>query len=408
MGLTMVQKILAKKSGKEKVVPGEVVWAKPDLISRYDYRIQDFDIRIDPDRVALSIDHFFLANSEGTAKTHRTMRELAKKYGIHFYDIGRTGTQFQLLAEEGLVRPGMLIINVDSHVSTFGAFGTYSIGVGEDFKQALLIGEVWLKVPETLKVNVSGKFADGVTSRDLFERILGDIGPAGAIGQVVEYSGPAVLAMSIDSRMVLCNLAQFFSAYTALIAPDQEICDYVKTRSDKPFEALQSDSDAQYVKVLNFDVSKLEPMVAAPPDPHHVKTVKEVAGTEIDQAFIGTCACGRAEDLRLAARILRGRRVHSRVRFLIAPITPRIYHMAVREGLTDIFLEAGAVVGPPGCGACAGRIGYLLPGETCISTSTLNIPGRMGSPEANIYLASAATVAASAVEGRIADPRKFF
>lgn len=411
MGYTLTQKILAKKSGREEALQGEVIWAQPDLISRYDGPTlnADVDVRIDPDRIALAIDHEFMPKSEGAAKAHRAMREIARKYNIkHFYDIGRTGIQFQLLAEKGLIRPGMLIVDLDPHVSTYGAFGTYSIGVSKDYVQAYRTGEVWLKVPQTLRVNVTGNFGDGVTSRDLFEEIIGDIGPGGALGQVVQYTGPTVAQMSVESRMVLCNLVQFLSAETAIIEPDQKIHDYVKVRTDKPYETLESDIDAEYARVLDYDVSELEPMVVTPPDMYHVKTINEVAGIEIDQAFLGTCASGRMEDLRLAARILKGKQVHPRVRFVIVPITPQIHREAAREGLTDIFWEAGALVGPPGCGPCTERRGYgwLLPGERCISTGTLNIPGRMGSPKAEIYIGNPATVAASAVTGRITDPRK--
>ncbi len=410
MGYTLAQKILAKKSGRTEVLPGEIIWAKPDLITRSDGALPgDMDIRIDPDRIALCIDHYFMPTSQDAAKRHRTFREVAKKYGIkHFYDIGRGGIQFQLLAEEGLIRPGMLVVTLDPHVSTFGAFGTYSVAVAGDYIQALRTGEVWLKVPQTMKVNISGSFPKGVTSRDLFEKIMADIGLGGALGKVIQYTGPTLSAMSIESRMVLCNLVLFLSAETAIIEPDQKVNDYVKARGKEPVEVLQGDNDAEFVKVLNYDVSKLEPLVVVPPDVDHVKTIGEVVGIEINQACLGTCASGRMEDLRLAAQILKGRKVHPQVIFTIVPITPRIHREAAREGLLDIFWEAGAVVGPPSCAPCTPRAcGWLLPGERCISTGPMNIPGRMGSTEAEIYLGNPATVAASAVEGKIADPREF-
>ncbi|MFC2000880.1 aconitase/3-isopropylmalate dehydratase large subunit family protein [Chloroflexota bacterium] len=414
MGETLVQKILAKKSGKKKVIPGEVIWVQPDLIAQYSITYFSGgstlpDVRINPDRIAISPDHHFMPKGENEAKSHATMREMAKKYNIkNYHDIGQTGIQFQLLAEKGLVRPGMLIVHADSHVSTYGAFGTYAVGVGRDYVQAYRTGEVWLRVPQTLKINVTGKFPEGVTSRDLFEKILADIGPGGAIGQAIQYTGPAVSAMSIESRMVLCNSVVFMSAETAIIEPDQKILEYVKARTTGTFEALKGDASAEYTKVLNYDVSKLEPQVVMPTAVYHVKTIKEAAGIEIDQAFIGTCASGRMEDLRLAARILKGRKIHQGTRLVIAPITPEIQRDAAREGLTDIFWEAGALVGPPSCGMCLqGGYGWLLPGERFISTGTLNLPGRHGSPEAQTYLANPATVAASAVSGKITDPREF-
>ncbi len=409
MGETLVQKILAKKSGGRKVAPGEVIWAQPDLIAQYRGAQTIPDVRIDPDRIALTPDHQFVPKGEDEAKSHAGMREMAKKYSIKNYDdIGRAGIQFQLLSEKGLIRPGMLIVHIDPHISTYGAFGTYSYGVASDYIQAYRSGEVWLKVPQTLKANVTGKFAEGVTSRDLFEKILGDIGPIGALGQVVEYTGPVVSAMSIESRMVLCNLVMFLSAETAIIEPDQKVLDYVKTRTDRTFEALYGDAHAKYSRVLHYDVSNLEPQVVMPTARYHVKTVGEAAGIEIDQAYIGTCVSGRMEDLRLAAQILKGRKVHQRVRLVITPITPEIQRDAAKEGLTEIFWEAGALVGPPSCGMCyQGGFGWVLPGERLLSTGTLNLPGRQGSPEAETYLANPATVAASAVEGEITDPRKF-
>jgi len=411
MGYTLAQKILAIKSGRKKVLPGEIVYVQPDLILLYDWPGFDGllrDIRIDPDRIALNIDHFYMADTEVSAQVHRNFREAARKYNIKkFYDIGQTGIGFQLMAEKGHIKPGMLVLHLDPHASTFGAFGAYSIGVAGGVSQALLTGEVWLKVPETVKINVTGSFAKGVTSRDLFERLIGDVGPDGALGQVVQYSGPAVSAMSMESRMVLCNSVQYLAAETAIIEPNERTYEYVKARTSETFEALEGDIDAEYAKVLDYDVSKLEPQVVTPPDVYYVKPIKEVAGIDIDQAFIGTCASGRLEDLKLAAQILKGKKVHPRVRFLITPITPQIYQEAAREGLLNIFWEAGAVIGPPTCGPCYGGVGYLLPGEKCITTGTLNIPGRLGSTEAEIYMGNPATVAASAVKGQITDPREF-
>ncbi|MBI2858494.1 MAG: 3-isopropylmalate dehydratase large subunit, partial [Chloroflexi bacterium] len=227
-------------------------------------------------------------------------------------------------------------------------------------------------------------------------------------GQGVEFAGPTISAMSIESRMVMCNMVMFMSAETAVVEPDQKVIDYVKARTDKPFEAVYNDRDAEYSKVLNYDVSKLDPQVVMPTAIYHIKSVKEAEGTEIDQAYVGTCASGRMEDLRLAARILKGRKVHPRVRMVITPITPELQRDAAKEGLTEIFWEAGALVGPPSCGMCyQGGFGYVLPRERLISTGTLNLPGRQGSPEGETYLANPATVAASAVEGRITDPRKY-
>ncbi len=409
MGMTLAQKILARKSGRAEVTPGEIIYAEPDLVLLYDWPGLDFlmsDIRIDPDRIVLNIDHFFMANTEESARVHDSFRKIVKKYGIkNFYDVGRSGIGFQLIAEKGHVKPGTLIMHADPHVSTFGAFGAYAAGVGADMLSVFSLGKAWLRVPGTIRVNVTGKFQKGVTSRDLFEKLLGDLGPDGGVGNVFEFSGPAVSEMSVESRMVLCNSVQYLAAETAIINPDEKTVNYVKAVSDQPFDALRSDDDARYAKTLDYDVSGLEPQVVCPPDVYYVKPVKETEGTGIDQAVIGTCAGGRMEDLRLAARILKDRKVDPRVRLLITPITPLVAEEAAKEGLLEIFLRAGAVIGPPTCGPCFGGFGYLLPGEVAITTGTLNVPGRMGSIDAKIYMANPATVAASAVEGKITDPR---
>lgn len=410
MGFTLAQKILARKSGKDKVTPGEVIYAEPDLVLLYDWPGLDFlmsDIRINPDKIVLNIDHFFVANNEESARVHDNFRKIVQKYGIkNFYDVGRSGIGFQLLAEKGHIRPGTLIMHADSHVSTFGAFGTYATGIGGDMMSVFTIGKAWLKVPGTIKVIVTGKFQKGVTSRDLFEKLLGDLGPDGGFGNVFEFTGPAVAEMSMESRMVLCNSVQYLAAETAIINPDKKTIEYVKSVSTQPFEALKSDADAEYTRTLYYDVTNLEPQIVTPPDVYYIKPIKEIEGIEINQAFIGTCASGRIEDLRLASRILKGEKVNSHVRLLITPITPMVEEQAAREGLLDVFLRAGAVIGPPTCGPCFGGFGYLLPGEVAITTGTLNVPGRMGSIDAKIYMGNPATVAASAVEGKITDPRK--
>jgi 3-isopropylmalate/(R)-2-methylmalate dehydratase large subunit len=269
-----------------------------------------------------------------------------------------------------------------------------------------MLGKAWLKVPGTIKVNVTGKFQKGVTSRDLFEKIEGDLGPDGGTGNVFEFTGPAIATMSIESRMVLCNSVQYMAADTAIINPDKKTIAYIKGVTDEPFDAMSSDADAEYTNTINYDISTLEPQVVCPPDVYYIKSVGEAEGTAINQAFIGTCASGRMEDLRLAAKVLKGKKVHPDVRLLITPITSLIAEQAAREGLIEIFLQAGAVIGPPTCGPCFGGFGYLLPGEVAITTGTLNVPGRMGSIDSKIYMGNPATVAASAVAGKITDPRR--
>lgn len=411
MGQTIAQKILARACGRDEVRTGEIVMARPDLLWLYDWHGFDGLIRnisIEPDKVALNIDHYFSPPSEGVAKLHQNFRNTVRKYDIKkFYDVGNAGIGFHLFAEEGHIRPGMIVMHIDPHVSTMGALGAYCVGVGGDVMQGFVTGEVWLRVPETLKVTLSGTFRDGVTSRDVFERLLQDLGPDGAQGKVIEFTGPAIADMSIDARLVLCNSVQYLSAETAIVAADERVVDYLKDKTDQPYEMVRSDPDATYVREIAYDVSQIEPMVVTPPDVFYVKSVSEVAGRKIQQAMIGTCAGGRLDDLRVAARILKGKKVHPDVRFLVFPITPKTQRDASHEGLIDILTAAGAMIGPSTCGPCFGAFAQLLPGETCLSTGTMNVPGRMGSIQAEIFMANAACVAASALTGEISDPRAF-
>jgi len=411
VGQTISQKIIAAKAGRASVSPGEIVHVKPDLAMLYDW--PGFDglmktINIDADRVAINIDHYFSPPNEQIAKLHRNFRSTAKKYGVEkFYDVGRSGIGFHLFAEKGHIRPGMLVVHADPHVSTLSALGAYCVGTGADIISVFLTGDIWLKVPETLKVNVEGAFPKGVTSRDLFEKIVADIGPDGAQGMVVEFCGPAIEAMSVASRMVLCNSVQYISAETAIIEPDQKIQDYLKDRTEKSWDGVKSDPDASYVRILNYDLATLEPMVVTPPDVFYVEPIQAVAGKKINQAIIGTCASGRIEDLQMVAHVLEGRQIARDVRMIVTPITPDTHAEAIQKGYIDTILKAGALVGPSTCEPCYGAFGQLLPGEVCISTGTLNIPGRLGSTEADIYMANPATVAASAIEGSITDPRPY-
>ena len=411
MSHTISEKIIASAAGKKDVTPGEIVYVKPELVMSYEWPGQDGlikNIRIDPCRVALNLDHFFLASNMKEAKVHRNYRQTVGKYEIdQFYDVGRGGIGVHLMGEKGLVRPGMLVVHGDPHISTLGALGAYSVGIDGDTLSVFLTGEAWLKVPGTLKLHIEGEFPKGVTSRDLSEWILRDLGPDAATGMVIEYSGPTIDAMSVDSREVLCNSVQYLSAETAIINPDEITIAYVKENTDKDFKVVKSDEDAEFAEVKHYDVSKLGPQVVVPPDVFYVKDVSDVVGTEINQALIGTCAGGRIEDLRLAAGILKGKKVHPGVRLIVTPISQKTFINAMREGLIETFVESGAVILSSTCTPCFGGIGYLLPGESCIATGTLNIPGRMGSTEANIYLGSTLTVAASAIEGKISDPRNF-
>lgn len=361
-----------------------------------------------PNKIIVTFDHS--GSSIAAASARATFRKFAREQGIppeNFFDLGRQGITHQLAAERGYALPGTVHISHDTHAIMLGALGAYAVSLGYELPAYLITGETWLRVPESIKVKVSGDIPSGVMARDLFEWLLGEIGPDGAVYQAMEFVGPTIDAMSIDGRLTICDLVLFMGAVTGIVNPDKKTIDYVKARTTVPFEPLRSDPDAGYADSLDFDVSKLEPQVAVPPKRHTVKPISEVKGVEIDQAFVGSCADGRMEDLRMVAKILRGRKIHPRVKFNIGPASMEVFTQAAREGLLQIFGEAGAFVAVPGCGQCWGADNALTDGEVCVATSTCNYPGRMGSLKAEIYMVSPATAAASAVESKIADPRKY-
>jgi homoaconitate hydratase family protein len=315
------------------------------------------------------------------------------------------------MPEKGHVIPGTLIVGADSHTCTYGAFGAFATGIGSTEAAAVFAtGKIWLKVPEAIKINVNGQFQKFVTPKDLILSVIGKVGVDGAIYKSVEFTGSTVRGMSMAGRMTLCNMAVEMGAKNGIIAPDATTRKFLEGRTTKPlasFESLRSDADAVYAKIMEFDVAGLEPQVACPSSVGNVKPASELSGATVDQAFIGSCTNGRIEDLRLAAQILKGKKVKDSVRALVIPASQEVHAQALREGLIEVFTDAGAIVCGSACGPClGGHIGLLASGETCVSTSNRNFIGRMGSTEANVYLASPATVAASAVTGRITDPRE--
>ena len=335
------------------------------------------------------------------------MREFAAEQGVVLYDIGFGGVCHQVLPENGHVKPGHLIVGADSHTCTYGALGAFATGIGSTEMAAVLAtGKIWLRVPETYLMIVEGRFQPYVYAKDLILHIIGRIGADGAIYKAIEFTGPTIDEMSIGSRMTLCNMTVEMGAKTGIINPDEKSVRYVKERSGETFVPYRSDPNARYEKKFKFNVSNLEPMVACPHSVDNVRSISEVEGTPIDQAFIGSCTNGRVEDLEAAASILKGRRVKRGVRLLVTPASQKVYIEALKRGLLEILAEAGAYICNPTCGACfGGHMGILAPKEVCISSSNRNFVGRMGSPESEIYLASPATVAASAVKGEITDPR---
>ncbi len=412
--MNITEKILAKASGREIVYPREIVEAKVDSVMVNDltgplaveaFRKIGVKKVWDASKIAIILDHLAPANSEKAAELHKILRIFAKEQGIEgFYDVGE-GICHQIMVEKGYVKPGNLIVGADSHTCTYGALGAFATGIGSTEAAAVFAtGKIWLKVPEAIKINVVGDFQKFVTPKDLILYIIGKIGANGATYKSIEFAGPTIQKMSIDGRMTICNMAVEMGAKNGIIAPDEITLEYLGL---KHTEFLRSDPDASYEKIMNIDVTSLGPHVACPNSVDNVKSVNDVEGIEVNQAFIGSCTNGRIEDLRLAAQILKGRKVKRGTRLLVIPASRTIYQQALREGLIEIFVESGAVVCNPTCGPClGGHLGILASDEICISSSNRNFIGRMGSAKAKIYLASPATVAASAITGKITDPRK--
>jgi len=416
--MNIIEKILANASGKQEVSPGEIVETKIDVAMTHDLTgplaIKSFhEIGAkkvwDSNKVVIILDHLVPASSVISAELHKTVRNFAEEQHIqNFYDVGRGGVCHQVMPEKGHVRPGEVIVGSDSHTCTYGAFGAFATGIGSTEMAAVFAtGKLWFRVPEVIKVDVTGKFKKMVSAKDLTLKIVGEIGADGAIYKGLEFGGSTIRDMTIDGRMVLSNMAVEMGAKAGLIEPDKKTVDYVKARTDKPFTPVKSDPDSTYERVVDVDVSELEPQVAVPHSVDNVKPVSEVEDVKVDQAFIGSCTNGRIEDLRVAAQILKGKKIARGVRLVVIPASQEIYLNAINEGLIKTFMDAGATVGNPNCGPClGGHMGILAEGEACISTSNRNFIGRMGSTKSFVYLASPATVAASAITGKITDPRK--
>jgi len=416
MPMTLAEKILARASGNKEVVAGDYVTAKIDVAMAHEGAAWVIDEVMkagigrvwDPERIVILFDHWAPAPTELTAEMHKKIREFVKRHKIkHFYDI-KAGICHQVMPEMGHVRPGELIVGTDSHTTTYGAFGAGGTGIGTtDMAVVFATGELWFRVPESIKFRVKGTLPKYVTSKDVILKIAGDYGTEVAQYKSVEFEGPTISNMSIASRMTLSNMAMEIGAKFALIAPDDKTISYVKSRTTKPFTPLYPDPDAIYEKMYELDVSDLEPQVAFPHSVGNVKPISKAEGIKIDQAFLGSCTNGRLEDLVAAAEVLKDRKVHPDVRMIVIPASREVYLEALRAGIIETLLKAGAVVCNPTCGPCMGtHLGLLAEGERCISSSNRNFKGRMGSSKAEIYLASPYVVAASAVKGEITDPRK--
>jgi len=415
--MNLAEKILAAHTDKKKVSPGEFVNVRVDLIMANDitapiaikeFRRLGISKVFDPKKVVMVLDHFVPNKDIATAEIAKLMREFCAEQGATLFEVGKAGIEHALLPEQGLVLPGELIIAGDSHTCTYGALGAFSTGVGStDLAAAMATGDIWMKVPPTIKFVYHGTLGKWVGGKDLILYTIGDIGVDGALYSAMEFSGEAIDALSMDGRFTMANMAIEAGAKAGLFKVDNKTQLYIKSRAHRPYNVYEPDRDAEYAKVIEYDISGMEPQVALPHLPSNTKPVSQVGGIEIDQAVIGSCTNGRLEDLRVAAQILKGKKVHPRVRCIIIPGTQQIYLDALSEGLIEIFIKAGAVVSTPTCGpCCGGHMGVLAEGERCISTTNRNFVGRMGSPKSEVYLANPAVAAASAIAGSIVSPEE--
>ena len=409
--MNIIEKILAKASRKKEVHAGEVVQTEIDKAMANDITAPLAILAFkkmggkkvwNKEKVILVIDHLCPPSSDQAAKVQKMMRDFTVEQELkYFYDVGRGGVCHQIMVEKHVV-PGEVIVGADSHTTTYGALGAFSTGIGStEIASVFITGNLWFKVPEAINIIVNGELDEPVYPKDLILHIIGELGADGATYRGVKFSGRAIEVMDIEGRMTLCNMVIEMGAKNGIIEPDEKMYKYLNQQAN---EVLKEDRDAEYAETVEYDVQKLEPMVACPPSVDDVRPVSEVKGIEIDQAFIGSCTNGRLGDLRVAARVLNKRKVKKGIRVLVVPASQGVYKAALQEGLLEVFINAGALVCNPNCGPCyGGHMGLLAEGEVCIASSNRNFVGRMGSPKAEIYLASPATVAASAVTGRITD-----
>ena len=421
--MNITEKIIAKSSGKPKLEPGDVVFAKIDKVMLHDVSgpgviktfeklendgVLKIDKLFDPSMIWVTEDHFVPSVDKISAQNITKLSNFTSKFGIkkHFkYGMGQYGICHSMSHEEGLVAPGELYVGGDSHTNTTGALGAFACGLGHtDIAYAILKGKLWFKIPETLYFKLNGKLPDGVMAKDYILKIIGDITTEGGAGKAMQFGGSGISDMSVESRLTLTNMTTEAGAKNGIIEPDQKVFDYIEKRGLTKYEPVFDDDDAQYEKTFEYEASELEPLVAKPFSPDNVSVVRETTGIELDKSYIGSCTGAKYEDLLAAAKILKGKTV--KIRTEVLPATISIYKRATQDGLTEIFIDSGAVVGPPTCGTCCGaQMGVLDKDEVCVSTTNRNFPGRMGHIESKTYLASPLVAAASAVTGKLTDPR---
>lgn len=419
MGMTITEKILAAHAGLDDVAPGQLINAKLDLVLANDVTapvsIKEFkklgrETVYDRSRVALIPDHFAPNKDIQSAEQCKIMRDFARQHEVeNYFEIGQMGIEHCLLPEQGLTLPGDCIIGADSHTCTYGAVGAFATGVGStDLAAGMATGEAWFRVPESLKFAFYGdRWNNWVGGKDLILYVIGKIGVDGARYQAMEFTGDPIRNLSMDNRFTICNMAIEAGAKNGIIAPDEKTLEYVQGRAKREFKVYQSDSDAKYAEVFEINIADIEPQIAFPHLPENTRTVKESTHVKIDQVVIGSCTNGRLEDLRAAAQVLRGKKVHKEIRLIVFPGTQQIFRTAMAEGIIDALIESGAAVSTPTCGPClGGHMGILAKGERALATTNRNFVGRMGHPESEVYLCNPAVAAASAVLGRIASPEE--
>lgn len=415
MGLTMTEKILAKGAGRDSVTPGEIVEVAVDLVMTNDitaplsiaeFKKTGLERVFDPNKVVFVPDHFVPAKDIKSAEQAKIMREFAHEQGTLYFEIGRAGIEHVVLPENGLTLPGDIIIGADSHTCTYGAFNAFSTGMGStDIAAAMALGTTWVRVPESIKFVYTGTKPDNIGGKDLILHTIGLIGVDGALNSVMEFTGPVIDALPLDDRIAMCNMAIEAGGDTGIFPFDDKTRVYIDSVSDRTYQAYASDADATYARVVEIDVTNLKPVVALPHLPSNVHPADEVGDMEIHQVVIGSCTNGRLSDLRNAAEILRGRRIHDMVRCIVIPGSQEVAKQATKEGLVDVFMDAGAVFSTSTCGPClGGYMGVLAKGERCVSTTNRNFRGRMGHREAEIILCGPQVAAASAVLGRVGSP----
>jgi 3-isopropylmalate/(R)-2-methylmalate dehydratase large subunit len=415
--LTLVEKILAEHSDNKEVSPGEFINVRVDLVMANDITapiaIREFKRLgvkhvFDPNKVVMVPDHFVPNKDIASAEQAKMMREFAREQGAIYFEVGEMGIEHVLLPEQGLVLPGEVVIGADSHTCTYGALGAFATGMGStDIAAAMATGDIWMKVPPTIRLIYHGSPGEWVSGKDLILHTIGDIGVDGALYSAMEFAGEAIEALSMDSRFTMANMAIEAGAKAGIFGVDNKTQLYVKSRAERSYLVYEPDNDAEYSNVIEYDVSDMEPQIALPHSPANVRPVSQVESVEIDQVVIGSCTNGRIEDMRVAAQILKGRKIHPWVRCIIIPGSQQVYLDALAEGMLGVFIRAGAVVSTPTCGPClGGHMGVLADGEKCVSTTNRNFVGRMGSTKAEVYLANPAVAAASAIMGVIASPEE--